>query len=125
MDKVIYKKESYEIVGCCFEVFNQLGPGHKEKTYQRALEVLFNEKNIKHISQFSIPIKINNKQIGRCYFDFLIDGKIVLELKVGDHFHRRDIEQIHSYLKSNNILLGILVNFTSNGAYFRRVLNIE
>jgi len=125
MDKVVYKKESYEIVGCCFEVFNQIGPGHKEKTYQRALEVLFKDKNIKYQSQFSVPIKIKDNQIGRYYFDFLINRKIILELKVGDHFHRRDIEQLHSYLKSENLQLGILVNFTSTGAYFRRVLNIE
>jgi len=78
MDKVVYKKESYEIVGCCFEVFNQIGPGHKEKTYQRALEVLFKDKNIKYQSQFSVPIKIKDNQIGRYYFDFLINRKIIL-----------------------------------------------
>ncbi len=125
MEKVVYKKESYDIVGCCFEVFNQIGPGHREKTYQKALEEIFRQKNIYFESQFYAPITFNKKVISKCYFDFLIEDKIVLEIKVGDHFYRRDIEQIYSYIKSKKLLLGILVNFTTSGAHFRRVLNIE
>ncbi len=122
-DKVIYKEESYKIVGCCFKVFNQLGAGHREKTYQTALAEVFKLKNIEFKEQFYLSVKIGDKIIDKRFFDFLVLGRIVLELKVGDHFHKRDIEQLHSYLRSSSLKLGILVNFASTGANFRRVLN--
>lgn len=123
IDKVIYKRESYEIVGCCFEVYNQIGSGHREKTYHNALEKIFSLKNMGFVSQYYVPIKINNEVIDKHFFDFLVEGKIALEIKTGNHFHKRDLEQLHSYLKSGKIKLGILVNFSSNGVHFRRVLN--
>jgi GxxExxY protein len=122
-DKVIFKKESYEIVGCCFEAYNQLGSGHREKTYQGTLENLFTSNNIPFASQYYIPIKIDDEVVDKHFFDFLIDNKIILEIKTGNHFHKRDLEQLHSYLKSARVKLGILVNFSSNGVHFRRVLN--
>ena len=54
-----------------------------------------------------------------------MEDKIVLELKTGDRFSRQDIEQIYSYLKINNLKLGLLVNFTSRGIKFKRILNIK
>ena len=122
-DKIVYKKESYKIVGYCFEVYNQIGPGHREKTYQRALEELLKSDKVEFESQQYVPIKINGKTIDKHYLDLLIDDKIALELKVGDHFSKRDIDQLYSYLKSTKIKLGILVNFARNGVTFRRVLN--
>ena len=72
-----------------------------------------------------MSIKIKDKIIDKHYLDFLVYDKIALEIKTGDHFHFRDISQLNSYLKSSNLKLGILVNFTSNGSHFRRVINIK
>ena len=106
-NKVIYKEESYRIVGCCFEIFNILGAGHREKTYQKALEEIFQLKKIDFKNQVYIPIKISEKIIDKHFLDFVIYDKIALEIKTGDHFHKRDIIQLHSYLKSGNLKLGI------------------
>jgi GxxExxY protein len=122
-DKVLYKKESYEIVGCCFEVFNQLGPGLREKNYQSGLEESLQEKNISFQSQLYVPLKVNDKLVGKYFLDLLVSDLIAIELKAGEHFYRRDIEQLFSYLKSANLKLGILVNFTSSGVKFKRILN--
>ena len=122
-DKIIYKGESCQIVGLCFDIFNQIGPGHREKTYQKALAELLNENNIKHCEQFYVSIKINGKLIDKHFIDFLIMDKIAIELKVRDHFYKRDIDQLYSYLKSFKLKLGLLVNFSSNGVKIRRVLN--
>lgn len=123
-DKVIYKEESFGIIGCCFDVFNNLGYGLREKSYQKALEEVLSQKNFKFRSQLCVPLKIGEKVIGRYYLDLLIDDKIAIELKVGNHFLRKDIEQLFSYLKSVNLQLGILVNFTSGGVEFKRILNL-
>lgn len=125
MDKIIYKDESYDLVGCCFEVFNKIGPGLREKNYQKAIEELFKEKNVDFKSQLYVPIKINDKIIGKYFLDFIIDDKIALEIKCGNNFFRRDIDQLHSYLKSAKLKLGILINFTSSGVKSKRILNIR
>jgi GxxExxY protein len=125
VDKVIFKRESYNIIGCCFDVFNKLGPGLREKNYQKALEEVFSEKKIEFKSQLYVPIKINNKVIGKYFLDFIVSNQIAVELKVGNNFHRRDIEQLFSYLKSSNLKLGILVNFTYDEVRYRRILNIK
>ena len=125
MEKLLYKEESYKIIGLCFEIFNTLGPGLKEKNYQKALEELLDANKISFAAQLYVPIKINGKMVGKYFLDFLVKNKIAIELKAGDHFHRRDIEQLHNYLKSTGLKLGLLVNFTSEGVKFKRILNIR
>jgi len=125
MPKLIYKKESYEIMGCCFEVFNNLGPGLRESSYQKALEKVFGAKNIQYKSQLYVPNKVAEKVIGKNYLDFLIDDNIAIEIKAGDHFFRKDIDQLYAYLKSTNLQLGLLINFTKDGVLSKRILNIK
>lgn len=125
MEKVLYKEESYQIIGYCFDVFNKLGPGLREKNYQKALEELLIESSVPFKSQLYVPLKINDKTIGKYFLDLLINDLIAIEIKVGDHFFRRDIEQLHSYLKSTGLKLGIFVDFTSDGVKYKRILNIQ
>ena len=58
------------------------------------------------------------------YFDFLIDKKIILEIKVGNYFSRKDIQQLFAYLKVSGLQLGIIAHFTSSGVKYKRVVNI-
>jgi len=57
-------------------------------------------------------------------FDFLIEDKIILEIKAGNRFSRKNIEQTYSYLKASKLELGILANFTDSEVKFKRILNI-
>ena len=123
--KIIYKEESYQIMGCCFEVYNLLMYGLREKNYQKALETVFEEQKVPFQSQLYVPIKLKEKIIGKYYLDFLINDMIALEIKVGDHFLTKDIQQLFSYLKAKNLKLGIIVNFTSKGIKYKRILNIQ
>jgi GxxExxY protein len=125
MVELIFKEESYQIMGCCFEVFNNLGPGLRESSYQKALEKVFETKDIRFKSQQYVPNKIDQKVVGRNYLDFLINDKIAIEIKAGDHFFRKDIDQLYSYLKSSNLQLGLLINFTKDGVLSKRILNIK
>ncbi len=120
---LLYPELSYKIVGALFEVFNKLGPGYLEKYYQRAIAVSLKEVGLKFKEQLYAPLIFKEVKIGKCFFDFLVEDKIVLELKTGDRFSKKDIEQIHSYLKINKLQLGLLINFTSQGVRFKRILN--
>jgi len=122
---VIYPELSYKIVGCLFEVYKLVGGNHQERFYQNALKKEFSDQKIKYKEQVFFPIEYKNKKIGRIFFDFLIDGKVVLELKTGSYFYKRNLEQILDYLKFSHLKLGILANYTRDGVKFYRVLNIK
>ena len=58
------------------------------------------------------------------YFDFLIDDKIIVEIKQGNHFSKGHFEQITRYLKVSDLKLGLLINFSSTGVQVKRILNL-
>lgn len=121
--KLLYPDLSYEIVGALFEVYNQLKYGHREKIYQKALAEQLLEKKINFKKEQYYPVKFNNKIISHYYVDFLIEDKIVLELKVAQDFYQKDINQLLSYLKFKSFELGILAIFAKDGIKYKRILN--
>lgn len=123
-EKVIYKDLSYAIVGILYEVDNELGTGLQEKYYQRAIEKALTKKNIPFKSQVPYEITIRGESIGRYFLDFLIDDKIVLEIKKGRHFSKSNIEQVKGYLHVTQKKLAILANFTPEGVRSMRILNL-
>lgn len=122
---LIYPELSYKIIGVLYDVFNKLGPGHKEAYYQKAVSTALFKLNINFKEQVYFPIAFKDINVGKYFLDFLIDEKIILEIKAGDRFSRKNIEQIYSYLKVSNLKLGLLVNFTGNEVKFKRILNIR
>ena len=124
-DKIVYPELSYKIIGIAFEVYNTLGGGYKEKHYQKALEIAFRRALLTFQSQCSYKVRYKNEIIGRYFMDFVIEDKIVLEIKSGDYYAHRNFNQVKGYLHATNYKLGILANFTSSGLKYKRVLNIK
>lgn len=67
---------------------------------------------------------VDNTLVAKGYMDFLVDDKVVVEIKKGERFLKSNIDQLYSYLKLTGKELGILANFTSRGLQFKRILNI-
>lgn len=124
-DKIIYPELSYQIIGIVFEVFNDLGYGYLEKYYQKALEVAFKSSGVEFKAQCPYRIMYKNEIIGKNFIDFIIENKIILEIKKGNRFSKRYFDQVNSYLKVTGMKLAILVHFTSDGVKFKRILNIK
>jgi len=123
MTDLLYKELSYKLSGLVFEVDNIIGYGQTERVYGDALEELFKREKLDYKREIYFPIKINNKVIRKEYFDFLIDEKIIVELKVSDFHYKRACSQIFSYLKSSGLKLGIIYRFTRNGVRTKRIPN--
>ena len=121
--KIIHKELSYKIVGILFEVFNELGYGYQEKIYEKAIAECFIKDSMEYKRQVSYKVIFKNKEVGRYYLDFLVEDKIILELKRGEHFSKNNINQVKGYLKATNLKLAILANYTSKGVKILRVLN--
>lgn len=120
---LVYPELSYQIVGILFDVYNQLGPGHKEKYYQDAIVIAFNNHDIKFEREVYILIEYRTSKVGNYFLDFLVEGKLVLEIKRGDYFPAGNIKQVDTYLKATGLKLGILANFTNSGVKFKRIVN--
>ena len=112
MTNLIYKEESYKIIGICFEVHNNLGPGFLEIVYKDALEYEFKKANIPYEreKQYDVDYKGITLQ-HNFYADFVIYNKIILEVKSVKYLVDEFIARTINYLKCSNNKLGLLVNF--------------
>jgi GxxExxY protein len=122
---IVYPNETYEIIGMMYDVWDEFGYGHKEKFYQKAIAEIFREKQKKFREQLRAKVNFRGKEIGVCILDFLYDEKIVIEIKQGEIFSRKDINQIFAYLKATELKLGLLIHFTKNGVRFKRIVNLQ
>jgi len=108
---LLYPELSYKTVGARFEIWKKFGSAFKESIYQKALEEEFKFRNIDFASQKQIPIFYNNKKVGVYVPDFVIDDKILLEIKHLPVLTFKEKKQIWYYLKGTSYRLLLLVNF--------------
>lgn len=113
--KLIYPKLSYQITGICFEAHNELGRFAREKQYGKYIEKRLKESGIEFEKELSIS------DVGNTV-DFLIDDKIVLELKNKEVTTKMDYFQVQRYLQSTGLKLGLLINFRNKYLRPKRII---
>lgn len=123
-DDLVYAELHYKVAGILFEVFRELGAGFKESYYEKAVAVLLRKYGIAFRRQVPIQLMFQEKRIGTNFLDFLIQEKLILELKKGDYFDRKTIEQANQYLKATGLKLALIAVFTSKGVRIKRLVNI-
>jgi len=122
-DNLIYKEESYKIIGACMEVHNSLGCGFLEAVYQEALEIEFSHRGIPFEREVRIRIDYKGHKLKKEYVaDFICYGKIVVETKALTQIKSENLAQTLNYLKATDHKLGLLVNFGEASLKYRRVL---
>lgn len=122
MGELVYPELSYKIIGIVYKIYNELGGGYQEKYYQEALKREFKKNGLGFIEQLKVELQYDGDKIGRYFLDFVIEHKIVIELKVTPKFSQRDIMQVLGYLKQGGLNLGILISMNRNGVIFKRIL---
>src|SRR3972149_5608013 len=118
INNLIFPKLSYTIVGICFSTHNELGRYCKEKQYSNLLDQKFKEIKIPYKRELSIS---NSGNI----LDFLIDNKVILEVKAKRVITKEDYVQLQRYLQETKIKLGIIVNFRDKYLKPMRVIRID
>ena len=119
--KLIHKELSYFITGICFEAHNKLGRFCRERQYSDMIEELFKAKKIKYIRE--VPINALNNSLKGNIADFLIEDKIILDVKAKKFITKEDYYQILRYIKNANLELGLIVNFRNTYLKAKRILN--
>ena len=113
---LIYKEESYEIVGACIEVHRTLGPGFPEPVYQEALELELMHRQIEHQTQRRFSIRYRGVKLDSYFVpDFVCLERIIVEIKALKRLSNLEISQTLNYLKVSKLKLALLVNFGSYG----------
>lgn len=121
---LLHERLSYEIRGCAMEVRKNYGPGHKEGVYQNAFAEELTYRNIAFRKEESIKIYSpkSGKVMGTYRPDFIIDGKIIVELKALTMIPKKIVNQLYDYLRNSEFELGLLINFGGNKLYIKRII---
>jgi|TARA_R100000789_G_C2999489_1_gene148382 GxxExxY protein len=123
MGSLLYKQESYTIIGVCMEVHRELGKGFSEMVYGDALEIELINNNIKYKREVKFNITYKGDLLSHFYVaDFIIDNKIVLEIKAIENLTKSHVKQTLNYLAASKLKLGILANFGEDSLTYKRVV---
>ncbi|MFD0977522.1 GxxExxY protein [Salinimicrobium gaetbulicola] len=123
MGNLLYKEESYELVGILFDVHNELGGGFLEVVYSDAVEYELKKRKIPYEREKKFQVHYKETVLPHHFFaDFVVFGKIVLELKSTTHLHDSHIAQCINYLKISKLKLAVLANFESDKLIHHRIV---
>ena len=124
-DKIIFKEESYKIVGICMEIHSGLGSGFLEAVYSEVIAKEFIKQKIPFEREKKLDIYYNGEKLNKTYrVDFLCFDEIIVEIKSSVFLHENFSKQLQNYLKATNKKLGILVNFGEKSLNYKRIINL-
>jgi GxxExxY protein len=111
------------IIGCCFKVHRELGPGFNEKVYHNALKLLFDKEGLQYESEKEFEVFFSNKKVGSFRADLVVQNEVIIEIKsllgnVPVLFQH----QLISYLKASDIHIGLLINFGNKSCQVKRII---
>jgi len=118
-----YSDITEKIIKACMVVHNTLGNGFQEVIYQRALSIEFSEMQISFQRELCMPIFYRNQQIGERRVDFLVVGKISVEIKALTKLENVHLAQAMNYLEAYNLEVGMLINFGASSLEWKRLFN--
>ena len=110
------------IIGCAFDVLNELGPGFLESVYEKAMVIALSDAGVPVQQQTAIDVFFRSKLVGEFYADLLVDGKVIVELKaVPSALAPMHEAQLINYLNATGIPVGLLLNFGNPKLQYRRL----
>jgi GxxExxY protein len=124
MTDLKYKDITEKIIGASFEVHKYLGNGFQEVIYQRALAWEFSNAGLSFVREIEQEIFYKELQepIGTRRADFVVEGKVLVELKAIVELEDVHLAQVLNYLKAYKLEVGLLINFGSRSLTFKRLV---
>lgn len=124
MAEVIFKEESYKIIGACMAVHRKLGPGFLESVYSEALEIEFKKAGIPYEKEKKLPVYYEEIKLKK-YFraDYVCFDSIIVELKATNYTIKPDRDQTLNNVKATKFKLGLLINFGMPSLKYYRLVN--
>ncbi|MBA7515030.1 hypothetical protein ES705_07068 [subsurface metagenome] len=117
------KEITYQIIGIAMKIHKQLGPGFLEAVYEEALIIEFRKNKIEFKNQVSLNIYYKGYKLKKKYrADFIINDKILVEVKKIGRLTKIDEMQMINYLKAANLKVGLLLNFGGTSLQWKRIV---
>lgn len=124
MSKLLFEKESFEIIGACMSVHKNLGNGFLESVYQEVLTKEFIKRGIPFTSQLKLNLYYEGEKLDKYFIaDFVCYEKIILEIKAISFINKNTENQVINYLKATNKKVGLLINFGEKSLKWKRFIN--
>jgi GxxExxY protein len=121
-DRILFKEESYKIIGAAMEVHKVLGTGFTEPVYQEALELEFQLRDIPYVREKNFQITYKGQILEKEFRpDFVCFDEIIVELKAVSDFTDEHYAQVYNYLKACQMGLGLLINFGKKSLEYKRI----
>lgn len=116
-----YEDLTYRIIGAAMAVHSRIGPGQKEAIYQRALEEQFCQADLSFEPQKNLPVYDGNRLLGFYIPDFIVEDKVIVEIKAFATVPQKYLGQVITYLNHTGLPIGLLINFGERSLRPRRV----
>jgi GxxExxY protein len=123
MEDFLYKDLTEKLIKAIFNVYNELGYGYREKEYQNAYAEELKDLGLLFSRELYSNLTYKGKVIRRYFLDFLVENKVVVELKVANEVYHQHFTQVLQYLKNNNLQLGLILVLTPTKVLIKRVIN--
>ena len=118
--KLLHAELTRSIIGCAFEVINELGAGFLESVYENAMLIALAGTGHTVQSQQSVTVHFQGKPVGDFYADLLVEHKVIVELKAVKALAPEHEAQVINYLNATGIQVGLLINFGNPRLEFKR-----
>ena len=120
-----YSDITGQIIGCAMKVHSTLGNGFQEVIYQRCLAIELGKASLLFSRELEMTIYYDGIDVGTRRVDFLVDDKIIVELKAVSQLEDAHLTQALNYLEAYNLPVGLLLNFGSKSLEFKRTYNTK
>ncbi|HUC82239.1 MAG TPA: GxxExxY protein [Flavisolibacter sp.] len=118
-----YSDITQKIIGCAMLVHRKMKAGYSELIYSRCLAIEFDKINLSYKRELELPIYYDETIVGKRRVDFMVDDKIVVELKAISELTDKELNQALNYLENHRKEVGLLLNFGAKSLQFKRVIN--
>lgn len=109
------------IIGCAFEVINELGAGFLESVYEKALLLALRQKGVHVVPQQPVSVHFRDECVGEFFADLLVENKVIVELKAVKALAPEHQAQVINYLNATGIEVGLLINFGNPKLEYKRL----
>lgn len=123
LNGLLYEDITYKIRGCAFRVKDEVGSGHKESVYHNALAEALKSAGLCFEQEKHIPVLYQGKKVGTYKPDFIVEDKIIVELKALPFIGFTETKQVWNYIKGASYKLALLINFGPQGVAIKRIVH--
>lgn len=120
-----YSDITEKVIGCGMSVHTALGNGFREKIYQRALAHEMKLKELSFLEQVRMPVYFKNEKVGYSIVDFMVEERVLVEIKAVSAVESYHLNQVLNYLKAYNLEVALLLNFGENSLNFKRLVSYK